>query len=227
MSIRFSKSRGASRSIKIKKILDEYFQLNDEYINNFGEYDDAIFGYTEMANVAAFSTAAWRQKFVSMVEYQDSKYGGKNLDKNKKSKYKNGRVDLYITNRTEEYICEAKQCFTRGGNIKTEKIYKMIRSAYEDVRRSTKCGDDENLDGYALIFLPHLSSKNLSMDWNDIIQKSVKSLYDDGVPATEETEKIIIDGYGYYFPSKPISGWTKSGDRNLLGVSVLFVRVKN
>jgi len=230
MHLWYSRTRQDSKSIKFKKILDKYFENNERYVQGFN-YEDAMFGYTEMANVSALSTAAWQLGYLSIVEYQDAKYTGKNLSKNKKKNYKYGRVDLYITDETEEFICEAKQTFTSGATIDTPKIVKSICAAIEDVQRSTKNAKDKKLDGYGIVFIPHLS-KNNQTDESAIkvriedLKKSLKSVYDKGFSSNQGYANIKIDGYGYYFPKKPIKDWVEIGNKRLLGISILIKRAE-
>ena len=212
-----------------KGIVSKFFDLNVDYIlDHYGT--DAVFGYTEMSNVSLLSTACWKENWPASVEEQDKKYTGRKMEKNKKKKYKLGRVDLYFAKGQTEYICEAKQHFSNGGKIFTDTLTKKMGSALDNVLRSTKYGKKKMMPGYAIVFVPHLLSENKATD-PDALGSTTEKLKAElqeacGDKRTHKAQRVdndaYIDGYASLYLKSPIPGWTQSGDKHLIGLSILF-----
>ena len=216
-------------------MLEAYFSLNEKY---YDDHDgrDAVFGYTEMSNVAMLATACWQQGRPAIVEYQEHKYKGKLDRKDKRKHYKLGRVDLYFGRGSSEFVCEAKQHFTRKASLDEKRLLERLFKAYKDVLQTSRDGKTF-LPGYALVFVPHLMAKEVAKDaaklagFQEKLHESAASLLW-GEPnrprrrthPNQRKEADYIDGYGTYFLDKPIKKW--AGSMRLAGVTVLLRRCR-
>lgn len=213
-------------------IIEKYFQLNLDYIEDHNG-QDAVFGYTEMANVSMLATACWMLKWPAIVEYQQEKYTGSKINKNKKKKYKLGRVDLYFARGSTEYICEAKQHSSNGDNIFSDSLRKKMLKAHDDALRSSKNGKDDYLPAYGLVFVPHLVTNKCAEDAESLqttisrIEKALDNACGEKKTHSQQRKKAeYIDGYGSMFLNSPVPEWTFSGNKQLIGVSILIRRAR-
>jgi hypothetical protein len=113
----------------LKPALIGWRTAQSRYIK-FWNGTDAPYYNNERANVSLLAAGAWLNGFASLEEYRSHKGAG--------SDEKNGRTDLYITNRYQHAEIEAKHIWIQGGQGLVElhaKIANGIEGAVKDAQR--------------------------------------------------------------------------------------------
>ena len=93
--------RRESRFGRLRSVVTEWAEMQLQYARTHPE--DRVYFYTEQANCALLSAAAWKQGYPSLAEFQHTKRHPSDRRINV-----NGRIDLYIW-RDQSYYFEAKK----------------------------------------------------------------------------------------------------------------------
>jgi len=83
----------------LRPVLKKWYDINVEYCNALG--DDAMYWYTERANVGALAAAVWRCGAPALEEFSARRGFGRHR--------RQGRADLWFRWRGTDYVIEAKR----------------------------------------------------------------------------------------------------------------------
>jgi hypothetical protein len=192
---------------ELSAVLQNHAFLNDRYIRTM-KYQDCQFGYTEMANIAGFATAASLSGWDTVCEYQQ--YKKSKLDGRQNAP---GRVDLYMVNSSKHFYCEAKFAGSLPTNFIRQSSFWMSR-AVSDTQKTCNVRRGENEEGLAILFVA-LYSKIGESEINAVANFKSNLL--------ESAKTLELQAYSYYFPKHSIKNWADR--KNLIGLATLIKTV--
>ena len=129
--------------LPLRGLIREWVDLNTKIAKEWLPDNDVPWWDGERANISVLAGAAWRHSKVNSAveEYCDHKR--KRSRKTGKLKHRNGRVDLYLKLNSQEFIAEAKVCWSRATSRKANpvpEIRKYLRRACSDIKASKPNG---------------------------------------------------------------------------------------
>lgn len=111
----------------LERTIDEWLEINCRYAD-VAKGQDTLYWYNERANIGALAGAAWKAGICAIEEYAA-------LKKPKSATSKgSGRIDLYLTDESQDAIVEAKICWVAPGT-EPMKLRVKMREACADARR--------------------------------------------------------------------------------------------
>lgn len=114
----------------LKPLLNEWIATNIDVVRHW--QGDLPWWYGERASISVLAGAAWRIGGFAFEEFAADKKTGK-----KRRPTFPGRVDLYLKVKRQQFIAEAKVCWsgtTSAGSTITQNLTNRLHEAVEDIR---------------------------------------------------------------------------------------------
>lgn len=126
-----------------QSILDRWIDLINHYTENIAD-KDAAYWYNERATLSVLAGAAWKCDYFALEEFCHPKATCKTSW--------NGRVDLWLQCKEEQYVIEAKQIKV---SIPPQRVttLKRIQSALQRARRDVVCSAESEQTGLGVVFV--------------------------------------------------------------------------
>ncbi|MBI4847986.1 MAG: hypothetical protein HY808_05325 [Nitrospirae bacterium] len=125
-------------NLPLSNILKKWVSLNTKIANIWKHRKDVPWWYNERADISIFAGAAWLSHGLVFEEFVDEKTKKPGGAQKAKRKFK-GRVDLYLSIDGQDFIIEAKQCWSGASSVNVDvanRIQKVMERACEDIRKS-------------------------------------------------------------------------------------------
>lgn len=187
-----------------QKAVDDYCKIAD---------GDAPYWYNERANVSVLAGAAWGCGWAALEEFQYEKTEIDESERKRKVKKNtwNGRCDLFLCNKTDSELVEAKfKWLSLMSNDLVSGIERVLSAATKDAS-STKGDSSDRAIGVAFISL-YIKSKHV----NDVEQR-----INDAIRMFPEVD---ADCFSWCFPK--VHRHSKQGEyENILPGIVMFAKV--
>lgn len=106
--------------------IQKWLEINRLYTDIY-QGGDALYWHNERANIGTLAGAAWKAGIYAIEEYGAPK-------KSKSTSKRSGRIDLYLTNESQDAIVEAKMCWVSPGT-QSKTLESKMTEACTDAKR--------------------------------------------------------------------------------------------
>jgi len=143
----------------LKGILDKWIDANIRIVHAWREQEDVPWWYNERAAIGVLAAAAWRARGFAFEEFTADKSSGCKGQ----PKY-HGRIDLYLKAGKQQFIAEAKWCWSaalRAGVGTTRHMGQALKTACKDVRRCPSNGQRKLGILFVMPYIPNTEQNNV------------------------------------------------------------------
>ena len=126
----------------LSHILQKWIRLNKSIAEAWSDDGDVPWWYNERAAISIFSGAVWKSGYQALEEFVDEKRKVAKKSGKFSRKY-SGRVDLFLNIEGQDFIAEAKQCWSGASSEGADslmRITKCLQRACSDIRKSRPHG---------------------------------------------------------------------------------------
>jgi hypothetical protein len=188
----------------LKPILKQWIRIN-KYIaengNNIG-----LWGDTERSSISILAGAIWNSGNIAFEEYSNEKRDIFKTGRLKRQIYK-GRVDIYFTADTYEFIGEAKICWVGATKSIDNKICNKIDNCLNKTKYDVKKIHPHYKRRLSIVFVNPYFKINKAKDINDKIRKWITLLENVNCHAAAWVFPAVARNLKYkqdYFPGTAI-----------------------
>ncbi len=185
-------------NLPLSNILKKWVSLNTKIANTWKHRNDVPWWYNERADISIFAGAAWLSHSLVFEEFVDEKTKKHNGAQKERRKFR-GRVDLYLDIDGQDFIIEAKHCWSGASSVNVDtakKIQRVMNQAYADIRKSHPHGQRR----LAFVFVV----PDIKVAYQKTMDQRIRAWIN-------KIEKIDCDAMAWIFPveSRKIK-WRKS-----------------